>query len=332
MKHLLIIIYTLFSFVCSGQKNSSLIAETSKFEFHSDLWINLHHFLYQKAKGSQLKHLQEDGNVFLNINEDENFKSLNHNERLILETSIDYYKEHIIEKSLLRNLANLRVWLQDQHGNKKISDTTYSKKYTTILNDFSSIYKKRFWRNHDKHNRKILNKHLKLLEELEPFMFERLKYFAGFNWPESKIRIDLTTYANYAGAYSQTRPNFNAVISTLDPFSEQSTFVEIVFHEAAHGLFWRKSKFRSKIFQLSNEMSIPIPKNLWHASQFYLCGKLVQEELKKKGIKHELIMDIKNIFSSYNNSNFRSILDKFYNNQINHEATARKLLNNLKKK
>ena len=330
MKCLFCIIFITFSTICFGQKEASLIKESRYFEFHSDFWINLHHFLYQQAKGDQVTHLQKDGYSILDVGEDSIFQILNTDERNILNASVQYYKDHLIDKSLLFDLGNLRLWLQNQDIQIPIIDTTFTKHYSQILNDFSSVYKSRYWGIHDKHNKIILDEHFMTVNELEVGMIDRLEYFAGYSWPESKIRIDLTAYASWAGAYTQTRPNFNIIISTLDPFSNQSAFIETVFHEGAHVLFSRESEFRSIIYNMSKEMDIEFPRNLWHASQFYLCGRLVQNELQKRNVNHELAMNVKNIFSGYNTSKFRATLESYLRDDTDLENTLRALLTDLK--
>lgn len=319
-----------FTANCLGQKQTSIVKESRHFEFHSNFWINLHHFLFQQAKGDQVSHLQEDGNPILDVGEDSVFQMLSTKERNILITSVQYYKDHLINKSLLFDLAGLRLWLQNQDIQTPITDTTFTKELIQILHDFSHVYKSHYWKIHDKQNKKILDGHFLIINELEVEMIERLQQLAGYDWPDSKIRIDLTAYANWAGAYTQSRPNFNIIISTLDPFSDQSAFIETVFHEGAHILFSRESEFRSKIYFMSKEMDMEFPRNLWHASQFYLCGRLVQDKLQDRNIRHELTMDVKNIFSNYNTSKFRSVLEGYYSDDTNLENTIKALLDDLK--
>ncbi len=330
MKYFACAILIAFTTHCIGQKKTSIIGESHHFEFHSNFWINLHHFLYQQAKGDQVTHLQKDGYSILDVGEDSIFQILNTDERNILNASIQYYKDHLTDKTLLFDLGKMRLWLQNQDIQIPITDTTFTKDYSQILNDFSSVYKSRFWEIHDRQNKRIFDEHFLTVNELEVGMIDRLEHFAGYSWPDSKIRIDLTAYASWAGAYTQTRPNFNIIISTLDPFSNQSAFIETVFHEGAHVLFNRESEFRSIIYNMSKEMDIEFPRNLWHASQFYLCGRLVQDELQKRNVNHELVMDVKNIFSIINTSKFRSALESYYRNDTDLENTIRALLIDLK--
>ena len=100
-------------------------------------------------------------------------------------------------------------------------------------------------------------------------------------------------------------------------------------NDGAHIIFSRESEFRSHIYFQSKEMEMKFPRGLWHASLFYLCGRLVQDVLAERDISHELVMDTKDIFSYFNTKSFRSILEKFYQNEVDMKPSVRALLEDL---
>lgn len=318
-----------FTTVGNSQALSGKIKESQHFAFYSDYWINLHHFLYQMAKGDQKKHLQEDGNALIDIGDNGIIRVLSNEETSLLHTAVKYYRENLISKSLLFQLDSMRLWLQQHEAGRPISDTSYSAAFTQVLNDFIPVYSSRFWENHDAQNRKILDLYFETILDLEGPVTTRLGELAGLEWPDTVFRVDLTTYANWAGAYTQEHPTINVFISTLDPLSDDPAFVETVFHEGSHIIFSRFSAFRSDIFHMSKAMDIEFPKHLWHASQFYLCGRLVQDGLAEKGEDYALIMDRKHVFPEYNTSALREILEAYYQGDVDMEKTIRALLMNL---
>ncbi|MEQ8364463.1 MAG: hypothetical protein RH948_16425 [Cyclobacteriaceae bacterium] len=313
---------------CNGQPTLP-VASTQYFEFYSNYWINLHHFLYQQAKGSQLEKLQEDGSALIDIGEVKIIRGLVEKDRSILNAAVTYYRDHLIEKTLFQ-LGDIRVWLQGLHSDGVITDTTVSAQYTHVLNEVAPFYSKYIWPLHSAQNQKVVEDQINWIRDLEEGVIKDLVRLSGAEWPDTKVRVDLTAYANFAGAYTVSRPAMNITISTLDPTVETSLFVETIFHEGTHLLFSMDSPFRSSIFFLSKELGINFPRNLWHVSQFYLSGRVVQDHLKSQGQEHELLMDVKNIFSSANTPELRSALESYYLGNKDIEATVRSLLNEYK--
>ena len=324
--HFFVLSFFLLTNFNFSKTNSSVVDSTEYFEFHNNYWINLHHFLYQKATGSQLKNLAEDGMSFIDIGENSVFTSLTNNQIAILDKAVKYYSDNFAGKSLIRDLGNLRVWLQERDLETTIIDTSFTKAYTDILNEVSPVYKENFWRIHSEHNKLILNEHLDMIKKLEPVVMPRMEELSGDKMPDEKLRFDLTAYANYAGAYTPVRPKPNVLISSLDPYNFSSAFIETVFHEASHLLYTRESLFRAKIFFTSKDLGIEFDGGLWHASLFYLAGILVKDLLKEEGIDHKLVMDERNIYSSYNTPMFREIHIDYYNGKVDMDTTIKKLV------
>ncbi|MCB0493478.1 MAG: hypothetical protein KDC93_13810 [Cyclobacteriaceae bacterium] len=324
MRSVIMILFLWVSLYCNGQ-SSHPIAATQYFEFYNNYWINLHHFLYQQAKGSQLKKLEEDGASLIDIGEGKVMSDLSEIDSAILNHAVNYYRDHLIEKSLFQ-LGDIRVGLQGHVGERVISDTTLSSELINVLNEIAPLYSKKFWPLHSAQNQKVVTNQIGWIKDLEEDVIKDLVRLSGKEWPDTKVRVDLTAYANFAGAYTVSRPAMNITISTLDPTVESSLFVETIFHEGTHLLFSMDSPFRSSIFFLSKELGIDFPRNLWHVSQFYLSGRVVQDHLKEKGKEHQLLMDVKNIFSNANTPDFRSALEEYYLGNADVEITVRSLL------
>ncbi|MEM9077157.1 MAG: hypothetical protein AAGC43_08960 [Bacteroidota bacterium] len=316
--------------------DQSILDSSYYFTFHNNYWINLHHFLYQKAGGSQLSKLQRDGNEMLIIGEKEVEESLTSQQRTVLDGAISYYKDNLIQKGLLRDLGLERFWLQKQSGYIAIADSTVSKEFVDVLNKSSKIYQKTYWSIHKKHNKDVLDFQISNIQKLEKRIIPRMEKVALTPWPfEKKVRVDLTTYANYAGAYTPTRPIFNVLVSTIDPKSRTPDFLETIFHEGSHLLFryggtWRESIF--KTFEAGN-YTMSFPRHLWHVSLFYLCGQICIEEFTNVGIKgYRMTMFSRNIFTSYHSPDLFAMLDEYITNRATLNETTKKMLRILESK
>ena len=306
------------------------LGSTKLFEFHSNYWVNLHHFLYQKAKGSQLAQLRDDGLEFRETGEA--LVKLSGDENLKLEDAVAYYKENLIDKNLRsERLRDIKAWLHEQKENQTIVDTTFSKRFTDLLNSASSVYRIRYWPIHQKLNKEVLDQHISTIATFEERVIGTMEEIAEYEWQDStKVRVELTAYANYAGAYTTTRPNLNIIISTIDPYNKTTAFVETVYHEGAHLLFnFQDSPFRGEIYHQAKALGMDFPRNLWHASMFYLCGRATQDALEANSVQHKMLMDVYHIFTDYDSQEFRNILENYYNQKIDLKSTVSALLANL---
>ncbi|MEL6973953.1 MAG: hypothetical protein AAGL29_00995 [Bacteroidota bacterium] len=318
------------------QEVPSVLDSTLHYVFHNNYWINLHHFLYQKASGSQLSKLQQDGNEMLVIGEKPVEESLSVQQRSSLDSAIGYYKRKMIQKSLLRGLGYERYWLQKQVGSKAIKDSTVSQEFVDVLNAVSNTYQETYWPVHKKHNKEILEHQISNIRQLEKRIIARMERLSLTPWPsKKKVRVDLTAYANYAGAYTPTRPIFNVLVSTVDPNSLGPDFLETIFHEGSHLLFRYESVWRDSIFQTfeSGDYKMKFPRHLWHVSLFYLCGQVCKEEFIQIGVKdYEMTLLRRNIFKTYQSPELFAALDEYVQNNHTLYATTKQLLGILESK
>ena len=289
---------------------SDAVESTDRFAFHNNFWINLHHYLYQKADGGQLKHLEEDSSAFLDIGEPDVMRGTAVHDHAVLDMSVAFYRQQMTDKA---ESSEIRLWLQSLDEDAVIIDTSISSQFTDVLNRFAPVYRSTLWPVHKAHNALILKTHIKTIEQFEATVVKRMVEFSGLSWPKNApVRVDLTAYANYAGAYTAIRPSINVTISTLDPGALNSTFVETVFHEGSHLLFSRDSPYRSRIYYMSQEMGMDFPRGLWHAAQFYLCGRVVQDLLKPMGVSHQLTLYARDIFPEFDSEKCRNALESYY--------------------
>lgn len=334
MKYIVLIVAITSMTSCSNNEEETIEYRTRYFDFNNHYWVNLHHFLYQKADSSQLRKLQEDGLSFLEIGDSNAQARLSGDEKEVLGKAIGYYKDSLTIKSLRRDLASLKVWLQEKEEFKTITDTSFGIKFIEILNDVSPVYKEHFWDLHKSHNLSILTRHIETISKIEDEVINKMEALSLNPWPDSAmVRVDMTAYANWAGAYTSSKPKMNIVISSTDPSQTTSSFVETILHEGSHLLYlFGESPIRDKFYYKSEELGMKFPRNLWHASMFYLCGRATQDALSELGISHEMVMDKSNIFTNYNTPGFRRINEEYYNGKIGPDSMVIRLLTGIKKK
>ena len=292
----------------SAQKRSNIshVESTDRYEFYSNFWINMHHYLFKKAEHAENKPWREvfDDSLLNNMNDDE---------QAVLGKAISYYKDNLIGKSLLFDdqLYETKRALINFDEESTLDHEAVESGHQQVLNNTRNLYEKYFWNNHHNQNKLILDKYLPLVRKIENKAFERIEKLAQQSWPEGKIRVDLSYYSNWAGAYTTTRPP-HVVISSLEEGSDGKwlpyEWVELLFHEPSHVIISpNNSTVGNKIKQVSKELGVEVPGNLWHAILFYFSGITVRDLLTAEGIDYELVMVSADIFSGYHHAVFEQM-------------------------
>lgn len=331
MKKFFVVLLLFGLYACQNkQEYNPVVVETKYYQINSHFWTNFHHFLYQKAKGAQEKYALESGLKLLNTKEPEILNKLPEDQKAVLDEAVTYYRDSVIQYSLFQ-LSPIRVKFQEMTLGETMPDSFHTKRFAEVVNSAAKVYEENLWGYHNKLNREVIDHSIELIKKCEPDVLHKIEELSGDTLPDGLIRIDVTVYANWAGAYTPNRPEMTIHLSSLDESAKSSIFIETVFHEASHNVYTRESPFRARIYFMSEEMGIEFPADLWHAALFYLAGKATQEKLAEYGIDHKMVMDEKNIFERYNTGSFRSTLDKYYVGEIDMEQTIREFLEGIEK-
>lgn len=308
---------------CHAQQNSSqAVASTDHFEFYINKWLNQHHFLFQIAK-SLAKDSTNAKEVF------PEWQQLSEKEQKLTLELLNYYQDNWIDKSLLFNGGLYRIkrtityWQNDQQPLVYEEDPELASYWTR----FAPIYERLFWPVHLAQNQKILQHNLPRIKAYETKAAARLSQLSQEPWPSSKIRVDVTFLADWAGAYTTTDP-VHVVTSTKEEGPE-GDWVEILFHEASHKLVGgRRGKVAELIQAIAKAEKLEIPRQLWHGVLFYFAGAVIKDLLVADGVGYELYMIRENVFGAYHEALSKS-LDPYLAGEHSLEVALKELLINL---
>lgn len=246
------------------------------FEFHSGFWINLHHFLYQLARE------QRDANAPKIASR--TVAALPDPERRSWDAAVIYYVANFADRDLTFNsdLIALKDQLGDLENCTDLSgrsdrscDSGLPKALLQVLEDAAPIYRARWWQQHDRENRLWIARVAPLVRQNGLGLARRLAEIYQAKWPAEKIRVDISAFANWAGAYTTLDP-LRVTISSEDPRNQDLAALEVVFHEASHGL---AEPVQTAIIRECRQRGKPIPRDLWHALLFYTTGEVVKTVL-----------------------------------------------------
>ena len=118
-----------------------------------------------------------------------------------------------------------------------------------------------------------------LVREQGVGLSERLADIYQTRWPREKIRVDLTGYANWTGAYTTADP-LRVTISSLDSRNQGAEALEVLFHEGSHGI---AEPVQAAIIRECRQRDKAIPRDLWHALVFYTTGEVIRPVLGSSG-------------------------------------------------
>jgi len=255
-----------------GQTDTSL-SPLPVFEFHSGFWLNLHHTLHHQAR------LQRNTGSPPSL-----LTNLNPAEQKTWDAAVTYYSQTYAGKDLLFSLD--LVLIKNQLGDfetcddlaglkKKTCDAGLPKRLTEALDSAAPIYRAHLWSEHDRANRKWIAAVAPLVRRSGVDLSHRLAEIYQTDWPSERIRVDVTPFANSSGAYTTLDP-LRVTVSSTDPRNQGPESLEILFHEASHGI---SDNVQAAILRECRQRDKPVPRDLWHALLFYTTGEIIRPAL-----------------------------------------------------
>jgi hypothetical protein len=263
------------------------------FELHSGFWINLHHRLYEEARQ------QRSASTAVSPQSGKPAKptlqvapgakpALTITERRAWDDAVSYYAANYADKDLL--FSTELVLLKNQLGDfencdelsgtkKRSCDAGLPGKLTQILESAAPVYRAHRWSADDRANRAWIKRVDPLVREQGVGLSHRLADIYQTQWPNEKIRVDVSGVANAAGAYTTLDP-LRVTIASTDARNQGSAALEVLFHEASHGI---ATPVELAIARECRQRDKPIPRDLWHALIFYTTGEVIKPVMDTDG-------------------------------------------------
>lgn len=256
--------------------------QKTTFDFHSDFWGNLHHFLYMQAVPQLPK---KDlwprllASVAMAPADTQALARLSPAERTAWRSAVDYYAGAIASRDLLfdEGLRGIKDQLAAAESSADLNGADVPAPLKAALLKAAPIYRHYFWSRHDAANRRWQAEQQPLLERHAASMCSALERIYETHWPRQPVRVDLSVYASWTGAYT-----WDAItLSSADPRNQGLSGFEMLFHESSHLL---SDKMQQTVDDDIKALSAGdaanaarVPKELWHAVVFYTAGALIAE-------------------------------------------------------
>lgn len=260
---------------------STALALPPRFDFHSNFWINLHHFLYHLA---QPPGPPPRAPIVQPLGE------LTPDERRAWDAAIAYYRRNVIQHDLLfdDDLGRVKSALAGAGRDVALRDDLVGPELTRVLNDVAPIYRRHWWPTHDAMNHLWIAALEPLLATLGPPLASNLSTAYGAPWYPEPIRVDVSAHAGVRVlAYTTGTTHGHVVVSSTDPCDQGYSAVETLYHEASHTIVDADvGTVGEAIVAAAKARHVPVPVDLWHALMFYTQGEFLRRQLAELGVAY----------------------------------------------
>jgi hypothetical protein len=196
--------------------------------------------------------------------------------RLSLDRAIDYYARSLAPLDVFdRRLLTIKTKLGDLEDNPSLPPNAIEDSVALMLAAAAPAYRALWWPRHDAANRAWAAAIMPLLAQHGPVLARAVASAFREEWSPFLIRVDLSAYASWAGAYTSLYPD-RITVSTLDPDYRDGSALEMLFHESLHTY---ADSVAASLAHASAAAHVALPRDLVHALIFYTAGALTQREL-----------------------------------------------------
>ena len=247
------------------------IGTTRHFEFHSDPWLNAHHFLYQWARADEDI---GEGREKVDVPERAGLESLPAVDRHTWLESLAFYRRNIARLSHFDDsMLEQKIGLLKAGGDVAATPEESIPGLIAALKAAMPVYGRHWWAEHDTANRRWVAAIEPTLRRTEqPFVDLTTRLYGG-EWPGEPRRVDVSAYANFRAGYTALG---HMVMYSTDPGNQGHYGFEMLIHEVQHAREVAGSA-RSDLRAAFAAADVPLPRNLWHAIIFYTAGEFARQ-------------------------------------------------------
>lgn len=255
----------LIAFLVACTSTQPAVDEQQIFNFHSNFWLNLHHFLRIVGRGEPIT------------------VEMTADERAAWDSAVATYRTSYSQRDLLRDEGMLAIKAALRGARESLDGISIPDDLRTALLTAAPVYRRHFWPAHDAANRAWIENAQTLVRQHGAKVAPRVAAPYGESWPSEPIDIDLSVTAGPVGAYTTYPPH--ATISSMDKSTQGLASLEIVFHENTHQ--WGR-RLAVIINDAAAKHGKTVPRDLWHAVLFYNSGEVTRRVLAEAGVPYTL--------------------------------------------
>jgi hypothetical protein len=246
------------------------------FEFHSGMWLNLHHFLYTLSRAR----LGLDGGrsaTTSSLGDTVGLGARGQGERAAFERAITYYTDSLAARNAVFDslMVEIKNQLAELERVQTVRGSKLSPQLVDALESAAPLYRSLWWTRHDSLNRRWVASMLPLLAQHGRVIGNDVAAAYDARWPLAPIRVDVSAYTNWSGAYTTEHPSHVMFSSTVE--GDQGTSgLELLFHESSHTM---EDELEAARRQAGTAAKKRAPRDLTHAIIFYTAGEMTRRKV-----------------------------------------------------
>jgi hypothetical protein len=200
----------------------------------SNFWVNLHHFLYVTARAR--RGMDSDRTAVTQALADTaGAGKLAASLRGGWDQALEYYSRAIAERDVVfdSSLSMVNVRLAGLAASASPREAGLDAEHGRMLERAAPAYRAVWWARHDAANRQWIAAVTPMLAQHGDSAARWEARAFGVRWSETPVPVDVSAYANWAGAYTTEDPD-HITISSLNEGNHGTAAFEILFHEVLH--------------------------------------------------------------------------------------------------
>jgi hypothetical protein len=238
---------------------------TTLFDFHVGFWVNLHQRLFAESSSRPPRDV-------LHAESPADEQAWAH--------AVEVYRHRYSERSFLMLLENEELIgvnrsLARQESAPNLASAELPREIQDALEQAAPVYRRSGWPADERAGLGFRDRLAALVAGRGSALASALSAAYGTPWPAAPVRVDVAAFAGPVGAYTVLEPT-HITLASGDRRHLGDAGLEILFHEASHGLV---NKVASSIAQACQAQGKQVPPTLWHAVLFYGTGEVVRRQL-----------------------------------------------------
>lgn len=252
--------------------------EPGIFTFRAGFWLHLHHFLYVLGRAeARLPDRTRRAVVDAEPDQTAGLARATPEEAAAWRRAVTIYAAGVSRRDAVFDEAVWRVTAAvaplEEGDTPPIG--TIPAEIKSALEAAAPIYRRIWWPDHGRRSRAFMDD-LQTWLRLEGAVIQAFVTWAyDERWPAEGFRVEVSAYANWAGAYSTGHGLL--VLSSLDPGLRDSQGLETLFHEAMHQ--WDEAMLERLQAAATRHGRRRVPDGLLHALVFYTAGEAVKRTI-----------------------------------------------------